>query len=90
MTSSLEVVSPGAISGYLSVYPLGVSGLYPNGATQAITPKQLILAVRQAARSRVICKPARSMKEGGIAQQFPADSLKSASLWWIPGEFLCG
>lgn len=75
VTSSLEVVSPGAISGYLSVYPLGVSGLYPNGATQAITPETVNFG------SAASCPQSGDLQTctqyeggGGIAQQFPADS----------------
>ncbi len=73
--SALQVVSPGALTGFVAVYPLAAGDVYPNGATQSVTPAQVNFA------SGADCPSSGDMQTctqydggGAIAQQFPADS----------------
>lgn len=61
-TTTWEVVSPGAISGYVAVYPIAESVVYPNGASTAITPATVSFAGGNT----------ETVSLGG--QTFPADS----------------
>jgi MSHA biogenesis protein MshO len=43
-TTTWDVISPGAITGFVAVYPIAESVVYPNGASTAITPATVAFA----------------------------------------------